>query len=93
LADKDPGNTQSQDDLAKSHSLVGELLLEAGEKKAALKEYQEALRIREELTRANTSAVALQYSLALAHADAATTSSGYRGLTKRQSRRGMLCAS
>jgi len=73
LAEKDPDNTQSQDDLARSHSLVGELLLEASEKKEALKEYQEALRIREDLAKANASVIALQYSLALAHADVATT--------------------
>ena len=71
LAAKDVGNIQWQDDLARIHSFMGDVLLQAGKKESALKEYQEALNIREQLTRQDTNAVYPQYGLALAHANVA----------------------
>jgi tetratricopeptide (TPR) repeat protein len=71
LADKDPGNTQWKEDLASYYSLMGDMLLQARNKDAALKAYLEALRIRKELASRDTNAAALQYGLALSHANVA----------------------
>src|SRR4030095_10674947 len=49
LADTDPGNRQWQDDLAKCHALLGDMLLQAGEKGEALDEFRAALRLRQHL--------------------------------------------
>src|SRR5262249_48905740 len=68
LAEKDPGNTQWQDDLAETHSLMGDMLFQGGENANALREYQDALKIRQELAAAEHNTLYPQYSLALANA-------------------------
>ncbi|HXJ61738.1 MAG TPA: protein kinase, partial [Verrucomicrobiae bacterium] len=71
LADTDAANRQWQEDLARCHSLLGEMLLQAGEKENALQEYLEALQIREQLAAGDNPAPHLQCALAVAHADVA----------------------
>jgi tetratricopeptide (TPR) repeat protein len=63
LADKDPGNTHWQDDLATGYSLLGDMLLRAGENESALPEYRKALRIRQQRVSGDTNATDLQYKL------------------------------
>lgn len=68
---KDPGNIQWEEDLASYRSLMGDMLLQARKKGDALNAYLEALRLRQELATRDTNAVALQYRLALSHANVA----------------------
>jgi tetratricopeptide (TPR) repeat protein len=71
FARKDPDNIQWEQDMASYRSLMGDMLLQADMKEDALKAYQEALRIRKELASRDTNAAALQYGLALSHANVA----------------------
>jgi len=71
LAEKDPRNAQWQEDLAETHSLLGDTLLQAREPQKALEHYQAALKIRKELADRNSGASFLQYWLALSHANVA----------------------
>ena len=71
LAEKDPGNVQWKEDLASYHSAMGDMLLQAQETENALTEYQAALDIRQQLANRDTNAAALQFSLALSHANVA----------------------
>jgi tetratricopeptide (TPR) repeat protein len=73
FARKDPGNIQWEEDLASYRSLMGDMLLQARKKEEALNAYLEALRIRKELASRDTNAAALQYGLALSHANIAVT--------------------
>jgi tetratricopeptide (TPR) repeat protein len=57
--------------LAESHSLVGDILLQAGDKKGALQDYQRALQLRQQLVMRDTNAADFQYELAVAHANVA----------------------
>src|SRR5204863_9269543 len=70
-AETDAANRQWQEDLARCHSLLGEMLLQAGEKENALQEYLGALQIREQLAAGDNPAPHLQCALAVAHADVA----------------------
>ena len=73
LAGQDPTNTQWQEDLARIHALVGDIMLQGKKKEDALREYQETLRIRQVLAQNNTNLAYPQYWLAFAHANMAVT--------------------
>jgi tetratricopeptide (TPR) repeat protein len=67
FARKDPGNIQWEEDLASYRSLMGDMLLQAGDKEAARDAYLEAVRIRKELANRDTNAAAVQFGLPLSH--------------------------
>jgi tetratricopeptide (TPR) repeat protein len=71
FARTDPGNIQWEEDLASYRWLMGDMFLQARRKEEALSAYLEALRIRQELAGRDTNAAALQYGLALSHANVA----------------------
>jgi tetratricopeptide (TPR) repeat protein len=71
LVDRDPGNAQWQEDSAQSHSLLGDLLLQAKEENDALAEYRRALEIRQQLVTKDPNAIETQISLALSHGNVA----------------------
>jgi tetratricopeptide (TPR) repeat protein len=53
LAQRDPGNTLWQGELATSYELVGDMLLRAGKKEDALTNHQAALKIRQDAVRSD----------------------------------------